>query len=159
MCRVVRHRHRGFTLIEGVIAIVVLSLAVPVSVAMLSDAASIRAASVQRERAGMLARLIIEEIVADAASEHDSLGVAQLDAPSAYQRELATRIASLTLPYEEAGMSWEIEVGQPVSATGIASADASRNNYYPVTAIVEFIDARAGARSAQVTVLVAGLHP
>ncbi len=153
-----RNRRRGFTLIEGVVAVVVLSIAVPVSVAMLSDAATVRAASVQRERAGMLARLIIEEVVADAASSHETLGVTPLDNPGAYRSELATRLADLVEPFEEAGMSWSIEVARPVSATGIAAGDASRNIYLPVSAVVEFMDAREGTRSARVTVLVAGLH-
>ncbi|GAB4548457.1 MAG: hypothetical protein Tsb0013_09050 [Phycisphaerales bacterium] len=147
-------RHRGFTLIEGVVAMVILSIAVPVSVVMTADAARTRAAALQRERAVMLADVVRTEIVADMASPSHGGGVTLLADIASYQDILRTRIADMTAPYETTGCAWTIDVGNAVGPLGVGSFVAEENIYFPVTITVSWSDAREGPRSVDVTVFV-----
>ena len=149
-----KHRPNGFTLIEGVAAMVILAIAVPVSVIMTADAASVRGAAAQRERAVMLVDIVRTEIVADMASPSDGGGLTLLDNLSIYEDVLRARIEPLAAPYEEAGASWTIRAGAPVGPLGVGSLDADLNIYTPITIVVTWQDAREGTRTLEVTLYV-----
>ncbi len=145
---------RGFTLIEGVVGMLILSIAVPVSVVMMADASSARAASMQRERAVELVDVVRSEIVADMAAPSEGAGTAQLDDHDTYEETLRTRIAPYTQPYEDAGLTWSLDVGSEVGPTGVRSLDDALNVYRGVTVSVSWRDARAGQRTLDITLYV-----
>ena len=145
----------GFTLIEGVVAMVILSMAVPVSVVMMSDASSAAAASLQRERAVALLAVIRTEIVADVAAPSEGLGVILLDDPEEYDDVLRPRIAQITQPYEDLGLTWALDIGERVGPNGVHAIDPLRNIYYPVTLTVSWTDARQGSTNLDLTIYLA----
>lgn len=146
-----RRRTQGFTLIEGVVAIVVLSVAVPVSLVMMSDASSARGASLQRERAVLLIRLLRNEVVADVASPGDGLGIAIFDDVDGYETSLRARIADRVTPYEDLGFSWALDTGSLVGPRAVLSGTPEENIYRPVTITVGWSDVRSGAEALDVT--------
>ena len=149
--RTSRRTRRAFSLVEGLVSIVVLSIAVPVSVMMMSDASSARASSLQRERAVHLMRLLRNEIVADVAAPSHGLGIAVFEDVDAYEDDLRARIATRVATYEELGYAWSIDAGAFVGPRGVFSGVPETNIYRPVTLTVEWTDARNGAESLGVT--------
>jgi type II secretory pathway pseudopilin PulG len=152
-------RSRAFTLIEGVVAIVVLAIAVPVGVMMMADATSARVAAAQRTRAALLASLVIDQLNADIAGATRGLGLAALDTPTTYLEEnntgLRDRIAQLSEPYEDAGLTWTLEIADFTDAEGRRSGDPDADLYRVVTVIVRWPDPRTGDAELRVPVMLA----
>lgn len=147
-------KRRGFTLIEGVTAVIVLSLALPITVTMLSDATTARVASVQRERVTLLVDLLRGSVVADGAAISDGYGLSGIQQPS-YETDLRARLAPLTQPYEDAGLAWSLSTAALVGPRSVVEADADLNAYLPVTITVSWPDPREGTRTFSVTLYIA----
>lgn len=77
-------RRRAFTIVEAVIAMVVLAIAVPATLAMIHDATIIRAESAMSTRASWLGSMMAEQILADVASDDSRLGMTALEEPQTY---------------------------------------------------------------------------
>ena len=152
-----RRGHRGLTLIEAVAAVAILAIAVPPSVAMLADAAQVRAASAGAERAMWLAGAGLAPVAADAASGHEDLGFAALDDPSAYLDDPTTglhaRLGEIASWASNAAMQYEVTIGPLVGPAGVATGDASENVFRAVTVEVVWPGAR-GARTLTLSRMV-----
>lgn len=148
----------GLTLIEAIIAIVVLSLAVPTTVVMLRDAASVRADAIATTRATWLANAVVEQIIADAASRAAGLGLSAFDDPQTYLGDpdagLRSRIAFVTLPYESMGFSYTINVGQPQSAAGDQTGSPEHDLYRAITVTVSWNSTRGDVKSTAISTLI-----
>lgn len=142
-------RRRGFTLIEAIIAVVVLALLVPTSVAMMADAASSRAQSLAITRATWLAAAVMEQIIADVNSDEVTLGFGALESPETYLETPLTGLYARMEPvasfYEELGIEYEVSIGELVSADGTVSGDADENVYRYVQVEVTWRDRRSGS--------------
>ena len=81
---------RAFTLIEAIIAMVVLSIAVPATLALIHDATVARAETTTSTRAAWLGSMLIEQILADVASDDPQLGMDALADDEAYLNDADT---------------------------------------------------------------------
>lgn len=163
MTRTTVPSRRGFTLIEAVVVIVVVVLLVPPSVSMLREAQVSRVDATNAVRASVLARAVMEQVLADASSPSPGLGMsafaniqAYLDTPGT---GLRARLGNVTATYQAHGLEWGLSVGGLVSESGAAHADASRNIYRVVEVSVTWDSARSGARTYQLTSVVTDLTP
>lgn len=154
---------RGFSLVEAIVVIVVVSLLVPPSVSMLREAQTMRVDSANASRASVLARAVMEQVLADASSPAPALGMAALasapdylDAPGT---GLRARMGTVTAAYDTLGLTWDVSIGGLVSASGAADADSSRNIYRVVEVTVSWNSARGGARTYTLSSIVTDLTP
>lgn len=153
-----RQTRAGLTLIEAIIAVVVLSLAVPTTVVMLHDAASVRADAIATIRATWLANAVVEQIIADAASRAPGLGFSAFADPQTYLSDtdagLRSRIALITSPYESMGFSYTIIVGQPQSAAGDQTGSPEHDLYRTITVTVSWNSTRGDVKSTALSTLI-----
>lgn len=154
-------RRGGFTLIEALAAIVILGLIAPVSMVALRDAGAARSESVQLTRASWLASAVMETVLADVASEEETLGFAALEDAEAYLNTpitgLAARFSGTTSFYEKLGFAWSLSVGGLVSASGGATGRADEDLYRVVTVTVRWVGAWRGTKEFAVSAMVADL--
>ncbi|MFM9957163.1 MAG: hypothetical protein ACKVZJ_03740 [Phycisphaerales bacterium] len=155
----------GFSLVEAIVVVIVVSLLVPPSVSMLQQAQTSRMDSTNTLRAGVLARAVMEQVLADASSPSASRGMAALANPTTYldtgTTGLKARLASVTSAYQTLGLSWDLSIGGLISQSGSADADSTKNIYRAVTVTVTWNSARSGvgARSYALSSLVTDLTP
>ena len=76
--------HRGFTLIEVVIAVIVLAISVPPTLNMMDSSAAGRVDAIQTTRATLLATIVLESVMADMTSSSAGLGFEALDESVVY---------------------------------------------------------------------------
>lgn len=154
---------RGFTLIEAVIAIVVLAIAVPATTAMIRDATVARADSAQTARALWLGQAICEQILADAASADPSLGMEGFTDQHAYvgaaETGLRDRLETLLSDYEPFGMDFELSIGPLVAVSGTASGDPDRDVYRSIEVRVLWRSATGDQNSMPLSLIVTDLTP
>lgn len=156
-------RRRGFTLIEAVIAIVVLAIAVPATTAMIRDATVARADSAQTSRALWLGNAICEQILADAASSDPSLGMEAFADQNAYtaapETGLRDRLDTLLSDYVAFGIDFELSIGPLVTVSGSASGDPERDVYRSVEVRIRWHNASGDPLSMPLSLLVTDLTP
>ena len=133
-----RRVHPGFTLIEAIIAIVILGVAVPPMLWSIQDSQVSRVAPILVSRARWLATEKLEDIVADRHSSTRGYGYV-VDA--SYPAEAA--VTGMT------GFSRSVSITE----TGAAMASGG-TGYKLVTVTVGWIDARAQARSLSLSTVV-----
>lgn len=135
-------RRRGFSLLEVTASVLLLAIAVPPTLELLTSAGEDRADSVQTTRASLFATLLAESIVADAASTHPRLGFDAFGDEAAYlddpQFGLRTRVAAISEPFEAVGMSWTLDIGPATDPDGSVRADQDLNVVRAVTVRVRF---------------------
>lgn len=163
MRRPTRSTRAGFSLVEAVVMIVVVALLVPPSVSMLSQAQAMRVDATQSTRATILARSVMEQVLADVSSPSASLGMAALASSSTYldapTTGLRARLADVSAAYQTLGHSWSLTIGAPVSVSGSADADSARNIYRTVQVSVTWNSARSGPRTYALSTIVTDLTP
>ncbi|MBL0926557.1 MAG: prepilin-type N-terminal cleavage/methylation domain-containing protein [Phycisphaerales bacterium] len=135
--RAPRPRRRGFSLIECVVAVVVLGLAVPSLLFAIRQAHFDRAAPVNAAKARWLATERLEDVIADRQS--DSRGWAYLVA-SNYPAE--TQVAGFT------------RFSRSVSLVELGPNLGPGSNYMRVTVTVTWSDGDTGQRSLAVTTVL-----
>lgn len=157
-------RCSGFSLVEAIMAIVVMSLLITPTVAMLRDSTSARMDATQETRASVLATAVLEQVQADVASPNGSLGMAALASSSTYLNTASTgliaRMSGVTSAYSALGMSWSLSIGGLVGYDGVATGNSLRDVYRSITVTITWTSVRTGsARSYVVNQLVTDLTP
>jgi type II secretory pathway pseudopilin PulG len=154
-------RARGTTLVELVAVIVVLSVTVPVTVAMLRGQSDRSTDSVLYARAGAYATAICEQIIADAASDSDIINFASLDDVASYvdapTTGLRDRLSSVTAAYESQGFSFDLDVGELVSSDLTTSINDGENVFRVVTVRVRVPLVSSGSIEMPTTLVVTEL--
>jgi type II secretory pathway pseudopilin PulG len=153
-------RRRAFSLIEAIAAIVVLSIAVPSTMAVLVDSSRANADAVNTTRASALASLVLEQVLADASSESPALGFAAFADANAYLTTATTglndRIAASVAPYQAVGMTYLVTIGDLADNTGAVTGNPALDLFRLVTVTVTFPTSR-GSSNLNAAVLVADL--
>lgn len=149
---------RAFTLIEAIAAIVVLSILITPTVAMLRDSTTARVDATQQTRATLLAAAVLEQVEADVASSSSSLGMTALASSGTYLNTpgtgLVARMANLTSAYTSKGLAWALNVGPLVSADTTTTGDSLKDVYRWVSVSVSWTSARSGAAKTFTTGLL-----
>lgn len=152
---------RAFTLIEVVIAVIVLALAVPPTLNLMDSAAAGRVDAINTTRATMLASSVIETILADISSNNATLGFEALADDNAYLNTPSTgltdRLSPVLSPYLDAGFSYSVVIGDLVSSDGSVSAESGENMFRVVTVNVSFISASSASYELPVSIMVSAL--
>lgn len=152
---------RGFSMIEVIVCVLMLSLAVPPVLEMVRTAGSDRADTVNTNRAVVLATLVLESVVADVSSDHSALGFAAFADATAYLTQpgsgLNERLSAISEPYTAIGMGWTLEIGPLVGPEGIAEADPGRNLFRTVTVRVSYPSASGSDFVLPVSLMVGGM--
>jgi prepilin-type N-terminal cleavage/methylation domain-containing protein len=155
--------HRGFTLIEAVVAIVVLAIAVPAGLALMRDAAIARMTSAKTARAFWLANAIAEQMMADIDSNDAGLGFEAMANPTSYVEDapdaLRTRLAPVVTDAVAEGFFWSITAGALVDATGASTGDPTHDLYRNVTVQVAWFDPQGQPRLIQLPFVAAERRP
>jgi prepilin-type N-terminal cleavage/methylation domain-containing protein len=149
---------RGFTLIEVVIAVIVLAIAVPPTLNLMDSASAGRVDAINTTRATLLSTLVIESILADMTSNDSGLGFAALSDSAAYLSTTTTglydRISTLTDSYTNVGLSYTVTIGVLVASDGNVSGTSSENIYRMVTVDVAFPSANSAPLTMPVSIMI-----
>lgn len=133
---------RGSTLIEVVVIVATLAIAVPPALVTLREMAGQRADSVSVARATALASAVLEQIIADSASDEPGLGFGAFADPAAYMTTgttgLRDRLAWVADPFESVGLSYEVEFSGLVGPSGSATGNPSQDVFRRVTVTVTY---------------------
>lgn len=130
---ILRYTRRGFTLIEAVLIVLMISLAVPPAIGMMIEASAARADRVLLSTAMTYAQGIADQIMADVSAGGLTVlddSVAYLDTPGT---GLWDRLAWVSVPYESRDLTEAVEVSDLVDWQGNVSADADENLFRVVT--------------------------
>lgn len=151
----------AFTLIEVVIAVMVLAIAVPPTLSLLDSAGAGRADAINTNRASLLATSVLETIIADINSNTAGLGFDALGDSNAYLNApdtgLYARLETIVSPYSDAGLGYAVEVGTLVAADGSVSEDANENIFRIVTVRVSFTSASTASYQVPFSTMVSAI--
>jgi hypothetical protein len=151
-------RRRGFSLLEVTASVLLLAVAVPPTLELLTAAGAERADSVQTTRASLFAALLAESIVADAASTSMGLGFDAFEDAAVYLENpdggLRTRLGAISEPFTAAGMTWTVEIGPATEPDGYISPNAELNVVREVTIRVRFSSATGDDRTMPLVLVV-----
>ncbi len=155
-------QRRGFSLVEAIAAMVIISITAPTAMVYLNDAARNRIDAAQSTRAAWLAQTILEECAADAASSDPIINFDAMANAAQYRTSLASRLASdITDQYAKYGMSWSITT-QPVVVAPVAGGHRATAqpgladpDFRQIEVTVQWRSASVGDRSITVECVVA----
>lgn len=140
--KIARKNVRAFTLIEVVIAVIVLSIAVPPTLNLLGSTSAGRVNAIHTTRATFLSTSVLETVLADMTSNQAFLGFDALNDAQAYlttaNTGLYARLSGLTQYYQDVGLRYTVTIGELVSSDGQVSQSQNENIFRTVTVIVEF---------------------
>lgn len=152
---------RAFTLIEVVIAVLVLAIAVPPTLNLMDTAAAGRVDAINTTRATLMATSVIESIVADLSSTDPALGFEALADSDAYLNTpntgLVARMSSALGPYTDAGFKYSVSIGTLVSEDGTVSGDADENIFRIITVRIGFTSASSSSYQLPVSIMVSAI--
>jgi len=152
---------RAFSLIEVIIAVIVLAIAVPPTLNMMDSAASGRVDAINTTRATLLATSVLEMVMADLSSNDADLGFDALSDTNAYINTPGTgledRLETLVEPYTSAGFTYSVNVGSLISADGTVSVDVDENIFRVITVRVSFPSASTASYELPVQVMVSAI--
>lgn len=158
-------RHRlgrpAFSLIEVVIAVIVLAIAVPPTLNLMDSAAAGRADAINTTRATILATCVLETVTADINSDAAGLGFDALADDDAYLNTPTTglidRLDPIVEPYTSVGFSYTVTIGPLVSSDGTVSATVSENIFRVITVSVGYTSATSDPYLLPVSTMVSAL--
>ncbi len=152
-------RGRGFSLIEAVIIVVMISIAVPPSIRMMTEASSQRADRVLLAVGTTSAQAIADQIMADVSKGGlDVLADASvyLDTPGT---GLWDRMSWVMTPYEDRNLTASVTISSLVDWQGAVSADANDNMFRVVTIEVGVPTANGAILAVPVTLMLGEPNP
>jgi len=156
-----RRLRRAFTLVESLAVIVVLSIAVPPAVSMMTDSAKAQSDSITLTRATWFATGILEHVMADASSDDAGLGFAAFADSDAYLNTpdtgLADRISAMSAHYASLGLTYSVTIGPLCDATGAVTGDADEDVFRQITAGVSWTSMRGVDRTLNIGCVVTEL--
>lgn len=154
-------RRRAFTLVESLAVIVVLAIAVPPAVSMMTDSARAQADSVTLSRATWFATGILEYVMADASSDAPLLGFAAFDDEDAYLNTpdtgLYARMSAMIAQYNTMGLTQSVTIGPLSNAGGVVTGDADEDIFRNVTVSVTWTTLRGVERTLNIGAMVTEL--
>ncbi len=149
---------QGFTLIEVVIAILILALAVPPTLTMLDSASAGRVDSVNTTKATYLSTTVLEAVLADVTSTQETLGFEALADSNVYLSTANTglydRLATSVDSYIDVGFTYSVVIGELVASNGNVSAIAEDNIFRVITVYVRYNSATGTKFSMPVSLMV-----
>ena len=159
--RIQSRRRSAFSLIEVVIAVIVLAIAVPPTLNLMDSAAAGRVDAINTTRATLLAGCVLETITADVNSEAAGLGFEALADDTTYLNTpgtgLVARLESVVEPYTSAGFKYSVVIGPLVSSDGTVSATESENIFRVITVRVGYTSASSASYQLPVSTMVSAL--
>lgn len=151
----------AFSLIEVVIAVIVLAIAVPPTLNLMDSAAAGRADAINTTRATILATCVLETVTADINSDAAGLGFDALADDDAYLNTPTTglidRLDPIVEPYTSVGFSYTVTIGPLVSSDGTVSATAGENIFRVITVSVGYASATSDPYLLPVSTMVSAL--
>jgi prepilin-type N-terminal cleavage/methylation domain-containing protein len=152
---------RGFSLIEVVIAVIVLAIAVPPTLGLMDSSAAKRADAVSTTRATILASSVLEIVFADIASTNETLGMQALTDSNVYLNTpntgLYARLGSSLETFSKYGFTYTVSIGELVSADGTVSGQSEDNVFRLVTVNVSYASATGSDFLLPVSLMVTEL--
>lgn len=127
------------TLLEAVAAVLVLSISVPPTLALLTDAASTRADSIATTRATLYAQAVMEQVIADVCSPDEALGFEALAEDTVYNAGLDARLADIAAGYAPFRLTHAVVIGELADETGTPSGDAIADVYRRIRVEITFL--------------------
>jgi|GEM_PF-1167571 len=153
-----RRTCNGFTLIEVVIAVIVLAIAVPPTLNLMDSASAGRVDAVNTTRATYLTTIILETVIADMTSNDPLLGFEALADSNAYLNTSSTglfdRLSSLTTAYTNVGLKYSITISSLVASDGLVSETESENVFRTVSVNVGFTSASTTSYQMPTSIMV-----
>ena len=148
----------GFTLIEVVIAVIVLAIAVPPTLNLMDSASAGRVDAVNTTRATYLTTVVLETILADMTSNDPLLGFEALTDANAYLTTNTTglydRISPMTQAYTDVGLKYSVTIGELVGSDGQVSQNTSENVFRTITVRVGFTSASTASYQMPTSIMV-----
>ena len=149
---------RAFTLIEVVIAVIVLSIAVPPTLNLLESTSAGRVNAIFTTRATFLSTVVLETVLADMTSSQADLGFDALADSSTYLDTATTglyaRLETITQPFADVGLTYTVTIGELVASDGQVSQNASENIFRIVTVLVSFEGSDGSQLSMPTSIMV-----
>lgn len=149
---------RAFTLIEVVIAVIVLSIAVPPTLNLLESTSAGRVNAIFTTRGTFLSTVVLESVLADMTSSQADLGFDALADSSAYLETTSTglyaRLESVAQPFTDVGLTYTVTIGELVASDGQVSQNASENIFRIVTVVVSFEGSDGSQLSMPTSIMV-----
>ncbi len=153
-------RH-GVTLLEAIVVVLVLAIAVPASMTMISAGNESRRQSADVSRAITLASCVAEQVFADATSTDEDLGFDAFADASAYLTTPTTglydRLDAVSSVYTDAGMTYAVTIGNLANASGVVTGDANQDVFRTVVITVTFDDPDGNSLSLPVSLVLTEL--
>jgi len=148
----------GFTLIEVIIAVIVLAIAVPPTLNLMESSAAGRVDAINTTRATFLSTIVLESVLADMTSNDPALGFGALMDAQAYLSTptlgLYDRLAPVTDSYTNVGLTYTVVIGELVASDGVVSVNTSENVFRSITVNVSFPSATAASAVMPVSLMV-----
>ena len=161
LSRLFKMHKPAFTLIEVVIAVIVLGIAVPPTLNLIDAAAAGRADAINTTRATFLATTVIETVLADIDSETQTLGFTALADSAAYLDTpitgLLDRLSPIVDPYTSAGFRYTVNISELVDTNANVSIDVDENIFRVITVTVEYPSATSVSHQLPVSIMVSDL--
>lgn len=147
-------RRRAFTLVESLAVVVVLSVAIPPAVSMMTDATRAQVDSVKQTRATWFATAILEHIIADVNSDDVNLGFDALADSNAYLTTPTTglndRLNVITTLYAGLGFTHSVQIGDLSDATGTVTGDPDVDVFRTITVGVTWTNMKGASRTLSI---------
>jgi len=149
---------RAFTLIEVVIAVIVLAIAVPPTLNMMDSASAGRVDAINTTRATYLSTTVLETVLADMTSNQPLLGFDALSDAQGYLSTASTglydRLGPYTTAYSSVGFSYAVTIGELVGSDGFVSVNPGENIFRKITVRVEYASASGSSFSMPISMMV-----
>jgi prepilin-type N-terminal cleavage/methylation domain-containing protein len=154
-------RRRAFTLVESLAVVVVLSVAIPPAVSMMTDSARAQVNSITQTRATWYATAVLEHVIADASSDDPVLGFAAMANSSAYLTTPTTglndRLGSISTYYAALGLTHTVTIGALSDATGTVTGNSSLDVFRTITVGVTWTTLKGDSRTLSIGCVVTDL--